>query len=182
MARLDIRIKEEMKNKLIKIANHNNSSLTKEVEDMINEKYKKIKGAIEMKKLEELKKMYDKIGYRVTTVDGKSNTEGITREDYYIVVSKKVTPNQFDIRDYEGYNLEQLENMFDYYKGVNMRSESDISKLQLIMTQAKVFPDQIGYWDDLKYDQGKESKFKAKQIAERQENKEIAEMILKFVE
>lgn len=62
----------------------------------------------------------------------------------------------------------------------NKRSDKDCAKLALLMLRAKVDHDQIGYWDDLNYDQGSESVFKAQKIADRQIDPAIAKEIMDF--
>ena len=61
----------------------------------------------------ELQEAYNAIGYRVTPVDDQGKPGG------YIIVSKDVKPENFDIRDYERYTLEDLENILGYYKQYN---------------------------------------------------------------
>lgn len=111
--RLDIRISGDTESNLNKLMGYYELNKSDTIEMLINKKYENLKERIDMKKLEELKKEFGKLGYNVVTVDGKSNTKGIIRDDYYIITSKKTTPNNFDIRDYEGYNLEELQEALD---------------------------------------------------------------------
>lgn len=61
------------------------------------------------------------------------------------------------------------------------RDQAAYAKLVLLKLSANVEQNQIGYWDDLAYDQGAESIYKAERIAAKQEDKAIAEEIMAIV-
>lgn len=115
--RLDFRVDEDVKNKIIELAKFNSRSITGQIENMIKNEYTKMKGLMNLDKLEILKKKYDEMGYRITMID----------TGHYIIVSKKLPPIQFDIRDYETHDILGLELSLDYYEELRREQEEESS-------------------------------------------------------
>ena len=56
-----------------------------------------------------------------------------------------------------------------------------LAELALIMAGQPIHPEQVGYWTDLKYDQGEETNFKISQIGKANPNPEVGERLTAWI-